>query len=217
MQYHCPGHENIPLYPSTPAQLFHCTAGSPRESTKVCIKALQKEKREDVSFKKEKVYLACEFLRRNLLILMNTRSEVAECYDHFVDMEKGCGWLLKIPQEKDKAGISPRECWLGPCLKPQDHTSLRNFLFLLAFQGTCCCLFTSVQLPNCGLMAACLRLVQKREETTSEPRYCWKLQCMVQTCLILDVTLRPLRMNIQKCWVIGIVNKVSRSHSGQTP
>lgn len=64
-------------------------------------------------------------------------------------MEKGCGWLLKTSQEKDKAGISPWECLLGPCLKPQDHTCLKIFLFLLAFQGTRCCLFASVQLPNC--------------------------------------------------------------------
>lgn len=134
-----------------------------------------------------------------MLILINSSSESAEHYNHCIDMEKACGWLLKTSQKKDKAGISPWECLLGPCLKPQDHTHLKIFLFLLAFQGTCCCLFARVQLPNCGLMAACLRLVQKREETSSEPWYCWRLQGRVQTRLILDISLRPLGMSFQKC------------------
>jgi len=47
-------HENTPLYRSTPDQLFHCTAGSPGESRKVGIKALQKENTKDASLKTKK-------------------------------------------------------------------------------------------------------------------------------------------------------------------
>lgn len=140
----------------------------------------------------KKAYSACDFLRWNLLILINSSSKVAEWYNHCIDMEKGGGWLLKTPQKKDNAGISLWECWFVPCLKPQDHTHFKIFLFLLAFQGTHCCLFASVWLPNCGLMAFCLRPLQKRGETSSEPQYCWRLQGTVQTHLILDISLRPL-------------------------
>lgn len=54
-------------------------------------------------FEKEKAYSACDFLRGNLLILINLSSEIAECHNRFRNMEKGCGWLLRRSQEKRKS------------------------------------------------------------------------------------------------------------------
>lgn len=55
----------------------------------------------------------------------------------FIDMEKACEWLLKTPHthKKGKARISPWECCLGPCLKPQDHRHLKIFSFPLGISG----------------------------------------------------------------------------------
>lgn len=122
----------------------------------------------------------------------------------------GC-WKHHIHTKKAKLGLALGNAVLVPVSSHKTTDTWRFFLFLWAFQGTCCCLFTSVQLANHGLLAACFRLVQNRGETTSAPQYCWRWQSVVQTCLILAITLRHLGMDFQTCWIIGIGGKVGRS------
>lgn len=114
----------------------------------------------------------------------------------------GC-W--KHHRKKTKLGLALGNAYLVPVLSHKTTHAWRFFFSFWHFRE-----HAAVSLLVCNyqtVMAACLRLVQNRKETSSEPWYCWRLQGRVQTCLILDISLRPLGMNFQKCWVIGIVDK----------
>lgn len=59
----------------------------------------------------------------------------------------------KITEKKTKLRLVLGNAYLVPVLSHKTthtHTHTKSFLFLLAFWGTCCCAFASVQFPNLG-------------------------------------------------------------------
>lgn len=121
------------------------------KAERFALRHFRKERTKGTSLKRKKHIQHVIFLRRNLLILINSSSEIAECHNHFKNTEKGCGWLLGRSQtKKTKLGSDLGNAYFVLVLSHKTTHTHKGFSFPFGILGTHCCAFGSVQFPNLG-------------------------------------------------------------------
>lgn len=103
----------------------------------------------------------------------------------------------KITDKKTKLGLDLENAYFGLVLSHKTtHTKI--FLFLLAFWGTHCCVFLACN-SQTWADGSLLKYSSKKRRNQLRAPVLLEITGWVQTCLILDIGFRPLKMNFQEC------------------